>query len=83
VRNPNNQTRKTLVFRDARRTPIKLARRLESASRRPGGRLASFVRQKTDGIRRAAFQKPRLLPIFMKKQRKFAWAPGFCDPLRS
>jgi hypothetical protein len=29
-------------------------------------------------IRRAAFQKSRSMPIFMKKQRNFDWAAGFC-----
>jgi len=34
--------------------------------------------RKISMIRRAAFQKLRLDPIFMKYQRNFDWAAGFC-----
>jgi hypothetical protein len=34
-------------------------------------------------IRRAAFQKPRLEPIWMIRQRNFDCCTGFCRPLLS
>jgi hypothetical protein len=71
--------------RAARRTAdlSQLVDRPESALMQPDERPAGDARQKTDGIRRAAFQKPRLMPILMKNQRNFDYAPDFCQSLCS